>query len=157
MSRLHSCPQWDFQVATPKSRSRPPTLLPMSRPQNDVATSHPSCNALKPKPGRDLKAKSRPQIAQSNLCQVATPKRMSQRQPLLVQVATPTGHRDLALPGPGRAHRAPALRAWRPVCHDPKSGSRPNVEFGSSHSSFCLAFFFFLSVAFPATPKDVVA
>ena len=33
MSRPRSCPQWDFQVATPKSRSRPPTLLPMSRPQ----------------------------------------------------------------------------------------------------------------------------
>ena len=33
MSRPRSCPQWDFQVATSKSRSRPPTLLPMSRPQ----------------------------------------------------------------------------------------------------------------------------
>ena len=33
MSRPRSCPQWDFQVATPKSRSRPPTLLPMSRLQ----------------------------------------------------------------------------------------------------------------------------
>ena len=33
MSRPRFCPQWDFQVATPNSRSRPPTLLPMSRPQ----------------------------------------------------------------------------------------------------------------------------
>ena len=42
MSQPCFCPQWDFQVATPNSRSRPPTLLPMSRPQNDVATSSPA-------------------------------------------------------------------------------------------------------------------
>ena len=40
ISRPHLCPQWDFQVAKPKSRSQPPTLLPMSRPQTDVATSN---------------------------------------------------------------------------------------------------------------------
>ena len=34
MSRPHSSPQWDFQVATPKSMSRPPLLPPMSRPQH---------------------------------------------------------------------------------------------------------------------------
>ena len=56
MSRPRFCPKWDFQVATPKSRSRPPTLLPMSRPQNDVATSNPTG-----------------QITTSNF-QVATPK-----------------------------------------------------------------------------------
>ena len=32
MSRHRFYPQWDFQVTTPKARSRPPTLLPMSRP-----------------------------------------------------------------------------------------------------------------------------
>ena len=34
MSRPRFCPHCDFQVATPKSRSRPPPLPPMSRPQN---------------------------------------------------------------------------------------------------------------------------
>ena len=33
MSRPRFYPQWDFQVATLKSMSRPPTLLPMSRPK----------------------------------------------------------------------------------------------------------------------------
>ena len=38
MSRLHFFPQWGFQITTPKPKSRPPTLPPMSRHKNDVTT-----------------------------------------------------------------------------------------------------------------------
>ena len=38
MSRHRFCPQWNFQVATPKSMSRPLTQSPMSRHQIHVAT-----------------------------------------------------------------------------------------------------------------------
>ena len=61
MSRPRSCQQWDFQVVTPKSMSRPPTLSPMSRHQihvttpfllnrtNEVATPNPQCPPATPK------------------------------------------------------------------------------------------------------------
>ena len=63
------------------SMSRPPLLPPMSRPQNDVATSIPTCqnpksSILRPtatQPGRDATSWSRPhvqpnQVATSNPC-----------------------------------------------------------------------------------------
>ena len=99
------------------SMSRPPLLPPMSRPQNDVATSIPTG-----------------QITTQNF-QVATPKGHPTSRPqihvatptLLVRVATPTGHRDLAFSSPGRVHHAPAMRTCCLVCHDPKFGSRPHA------------------------------
>ena len=99
------------------SMSQPPLLPPMSRPQNDVATSIPTGQIT------------------TQIFQVATPKGHPTSRPQihvatptpLVQVATLTGHRDLAFSGPGRVHRAPALRTCCPVCHDPKSEPRPHV------------------------------
>ena len=77
MSRHRFCPQWDFQVATPKARSRPPTLLPMSRPQKccrDINSAQPHfCYVVTPffpchdlpccHPCRDLKMMSRHQFS----------------------------------------------------------------------------------------------
>ena len=51
MSRPRSCSQWDFQVATPKSMSRPPTLSPMSRHLIHVAMPF---LPNKRRPGRDF-------------------------------------------------------------------------------------------------------
>ena len=57
MSRHCFCPQWAFQVATPKSMSRPPILPPMSRHQIHVATPFPPNQS---RPGRDTTSWSRP-------------------------------------------------------------------------------------------------
>ena len=59
MSRHRFCPQWAFQVATPKSMSRPPTLSPMSRHQIHVATPF---LLNKKRPGRDFTSLSRPPL-----------------------------------------------------------------------------------------------
>ena len=83
MSRPHSSPQWDFQVATPKSMSRPPILPLMSRTQNDVATSTSTqphlCYVATPcrdlpccHPCRDLKMMSRHQFQLAKLRPTAT-------------------------------------------------------------------------------------
>ena len=128
-----------FQVATPKGH-------PTSRPQFDVMTpipliqvatpflvatsscfsrlssmsqpQNPSCHTLKPKPGRDLTSMSRLQITQPrSRHEIHVTTKANQSRPQPNQVATSNLGRDLTL------------------------------EFGSSHSSFCLAlkkkFFFF--------------
>ena len=59
MSRHRFCPKWAFQVATPKSMSRPPTLSPMSRHQIHVATPF---LLNKNRPGRDFTSLSRPHL-----------------------------------------------------------------------------------------------
>ena len=86
-----------------KMMSRPPfspTKQIRSRHQNGVATP------LSFRPGRDLKF----HVATSLLPSYSSPgcntkKDLATATPL-VQVATPTGRRDLTLSGPGRAHRA---------------------------------------------------
>ena len=135
-SRLHflvetSCPTelgptQPSLVATPISGRDLKLLLKassMSQPQN------PSCNPLKPKPGRDLTSMSRLQITQPmSRHEIHVTTKANQSQPQPNQVATSNLGRD------------------------------PTLEFGSSHSSFCLApiiFFIFQNhpVAFlPATP-----
>ena len=61
MSQHRFCPQWAFQVATPKSMSRPPTLSPMSRHRfcstktDQVAISLPCRDLTCCHPRRDIK------------------------------------------------------------------------------------------------------
>ena len=117
MSRPRFRPQWDFQVATPKSMSRPPTPPPMSRHQLHVATPFPPSQS---RPGRDATSWSRPHAAPQGFLHVATKANQSQPQPN--QVATSNLGRDSTL------------------------------EFGSSHSSFCLAPIFFLFFYFSSNP-----
>ena len=87
------------------SMSRRPLQPPMSRRQHDVATSTPTCcysaRSRRPFPCRDLLCcyPRRDLIMMSrHQFQLAIPRRdlnpMSRRQPLLIQVATPTGRRD---------------------------------------------------------------
>ena len=90
MSRPRFRPQWDFQVATPKSISRPPTLPPMSRHQIHVATPFPPSQS---RPGCDATSWSRPHAAPQGFLHVATKANQSQPQPN--QVATSNLGRDL--------------------------------------------------------------
>ena len=125
ISCRHTCPQWAFQVATPKipiatslAATHVATSKLMSRPQ--VAPQNPSYNTLKPKPGCDLTSLLRLQITQPmsrHEIHVTTKANQSQPQP---------------------NHVATSIMG-----HD------PTLEFGSSHSSFCLAQFLFLFSNFP--------
>ena len=104
-------PTQPSQVATPISGRDLKLLLnapSMSQPQ------YPSCNPLKPKPGRDLTSMSRLQVTQPmSRHEIHVTTKANQSQPLPNQVATSNLGRD------------------------------PTLEFGSSHSSFCLALIFF--------------
>ena len=106
-------PTQPSQVATPISGHDLKLLLnapSMSQPQ------YPSCNPLKPKPGRDLTSMSRLQVTQPmSRHEIHVTTKANQSQPLPNQVATSNMGRD------------------------------PMLEFGSSHSSFCLAPIFFFS------------
>ena len=83
MSRPHFCQEWDFQIATPKSMSRPPILPPMSRPPILPPMSRHQIHVATPFlptmgfPGRDAKL----QVATSHIAtHVATSKMKSRPQ-----------------------------------------------------------------------------
>ena len=119
MSRPRFCPQWDFQVATPKiqvatspNATHVATSKMMSRPQtqqNQVVTS---------KPGRN-----QPLFSSHNTL-VVTQKPWSRRQTSYrqsSQVATSISGRDLKLTRPGR---------------DLKVMSRPQIVFPRSQHEY---------------------
>ena len=159
-ARSHPMSRHQFHVATSLEAtlcrdidfmSRPPTLPPMSRHHIHVATS-PHCY-----PCRDLKMMSRHPINLAPLllrrdaispcrdvpcCHPCRDIDMMSRHrhdvatsTPLVQVATPTGRRDLALSGPGRGRVAQVVGArWRyRACCCARSRPCPTHQLPSCH------------------------
>ena len=112
------------------SRSRPLTLLPMSLPQNNVATSIPTGQITTQFSGCNSKRPSH--VATSNPCRGANPSSPGRDTNWTSRPRLFWPRSRARCQGPGRALTlscvaAPAMRTCCPVYHDPKSGSRPNT------------------------------
>ena len=115
----------------------PCSSLPLSQPLK------PRCNTLKTEPVRDLKAKLRPQTIQpksQHEIHVTTKANQSQPQPC----------RDLQFRSLPRTKNHQVTHTALLPCAlgallvtTPNLVHNPALEFGSSHSSFCLVNFFF--------------